>query len=385
MDTHRFDRLLLVRHHDGVISTDDATPDAPFDQAPDAPGTPVGLVERVELSAEVIAVARAAAWEDAGQEAGGVESVGEFLGAHTEDDVAVTAAFAARIRGYHGWLWSVTLARVTAQEWTVSEVVLLPGDEALVAPLWVPWDQRVRGGDLNPGDLLPAPADDLRLVPGYVLSDDPAVREVAREIGLGRERVLSLEGRLDAAERWHEGSFGPSDPMAQQAPGCCGQCGFFVPLAGSLGGMFGACANEMGAGDGRIVAVEYGCGAHSEAAAAVVEPALQADPDGLRVDEMRIDVHVRDAPAPLDAVPETSADVAATDLGGTDPVAPDDVADDGAAADPAVSADDGSDHAAGLQAVLDLLPPREDAEPAGDALEVQDQADLASDGSVSAD
>ena len=75
----------------------------------------------------------------------------------------------------------------------MSEVVLIPGPEALVAPGWVPWEQRIRPGDLGVGDLLPAPEDDPRLVPGYVASDDPAVEEVAREIGLGRERVLSRD------------------------------------------------------------------------------------------------------------------------------------------------------------------------------------------------
>ena len=49
---------------------------------------------------------------------------------------------------------------------TVSEVVLVPGPESLLAPAWVPWDQRVRPGDLSPGDLLAPLTDDLRLVPG---------------------------------------------------------------------------------------------------------------------------------------------------------------------------------------------------------------------------
>jgi hypothetical protein len=36
-----------------------------------------------------------------------------------------------------------------------------------------------------------------------------------------------------------------------------------LPLAGSLGVMFGVCGNEMSA-DGHIVDFEYGCGAHSD-------------------------------------------------------------------------------------------------------------------------
>jgi hypothetical protein len=54
--------------------------------------------------------------------------------------------------------------------------------------------------------------------------------------------------------------------MARQAPGRCGTCGFFLPLAGSLQAGFGVCGNEITETDGAVVSVEYGCGAHSETA-----------------------------------------------------------------------------------------------------------------------
>jgi hypothetical protein len=129
----------------------------------------------------------------------------------------------------------------------------------------VPWRERVRPGDLGPGDLVPPPAeDDPRLVPAYLLSDDPAVEEVAFELGLGRERVLSREGRLLAADRWYTGDSGPDTAMARHAPAHCGTCGFYLPLAGSLAAGFGVCGNEITDTDGRVVSVEYGCGAHSQ-------------------------------------------------------------------------------------------------------------------------
>jgi hypothetical protein len=174
----------------------------------------------------------------------------------------------------------VTLARAPrGKVATVDEVVLLPGPDAVLAPAWVPWSERLRPGDLGPGDLLPAPADDTRLVPAYLDSGDPAVEEVAFELGLGRVRVLSREGRLEAAERWYGGDGGPDTTMARQAPGRCGTCGFLVPLAGSLRAAFGICANEVTPVDGRVVSVEFGCGAHSEASAAlapVAEPVALA-------------------------------------------------------------------------------------------------------------
>ena len=159
--------------------------------------TPSRLLDAVEQAREA-AVAEAA--EDMGAGAA-AHVVGEHLEACTEDDGAVTHFFAAQHGGYRGWRWSVTLACADEESpVTVSEVVLLPGGDAIVSPVWVPWNERVRPGDLGVGDLLPAAADDPRLVPGYVASDDPAVEEVAREAGLGRRSVLSREGRDAATE-----------------------------------------------------------------------------------------------------------------------------------------------------------------------------------------
>jgi hypothetical protein len=85
---------------------------------------------------------------------------------------------------------------------------------------------------------------------------------------------MSHEGRLDAADRWFAGDGGPRSPMARQAPAQCGTCGFLLPLAGSLRAGFGVCGNEITDTDGRVVSVEFGCGAHSEAIVAV--PSLAA-------------------------------------------------------------------------------------------------------------
>jgi hypothetical protein len=155
--------------------------------------------------------------------------------------------------------------------------VLIPGPEALVAPGWVPWERRIRPGDLGVGDLLPAPEDDPRLVPGYVASDDPAVEDAAREVGLGRERVLSRAGREQAAERWQEGPRGPGSDMARSAPGTCGTCGFFLTLAGSLRGAFGVCGNAYAPADGAVVAVGFGCGAHSDVRVEATSPVAVAE------------------------------------------------------------------------------------------------------------
>jgi Protein of unknown function (DUF3027). len=237
------------------------TPDAPPAARAAAPDAPL---------AAAVDLARGAAV------AVGGESVGEHLGVRAEGERVATHAFAATLPGYTGWHWAVTVARVPrGRTVTVDEVVLLPGEAALLAPAWVPWEQRVQPGDLSPGDLLPSPTeDDPRLVPGYVESDDPEVDAVAFELGLGRERVLSREGRLLAAERWYAGTHGPDTSMARHAPAHCGTCGFYLPLAGSLSAGFGVCGNEVTESDGQVVSVEYGCGAHSQA---VAEPTPLAE------------------------------------------------------------------------------------------------------------
>jgi hypothetical protein len=187
---------------------------------------------------------------------------------------------------------------------TVSEVVLVPGPGSLLAPQWVPWDQRVRPGDLSPGDLLAPPADDLRLVPGYMSSGDPQVDETAAEIGLGRRTVMSAWGRAEAAQRWHDGDRGPRAQMAQSTKRVCRDCGFLLPLAGSLGTMFGVCGNEMSA-DGSIVDFEYGCGAHSDTPAPAGTGSPMYDPydDGV--------LDVSEAPAAPSEVPAEVGEVLA--------------------------------------------------------------------------
>ncbi|OHV02034.1 DUF3027 domain-containing protein [Mycobacterium talmoniae] len=194
----------------------------------------------------------------------GAETVGDYLGVQYEDRTAATHRFLAHLPGYQGWQWAVVMAAYPgADHATISEVVLVPGPTALLAPDWVPWEQRVRPGDLGPGDLLAPPAEDPRLVPGYTASGDPQVDDVAAEIGLGRRQVLSPWGRAEAAQRWHDGDYGPDSPMARSTKRVCRDCGFFLPLAGSLGTMFGVCGNEMSA-DGHVVDCGYGCGAHSD-------------------------------------------------------------------------------------------------------------------------
>ncbi|WP_307787430.1 MULTISPECIES: DUF3027 domain-containing protein [Streptomyces] len=280
------------------------------------------------LCAEAVDLARAAAEEAA---APGV--VGEHTGLVSEGDRVVTHFFECKELGYRGWRWAVTVARASrAKLVTVDEAVLLPGPDALLAPEWVPWSERLRPGDLGPGDLLPTDQDDLRLEPGYTAEEQPppnslvseemrelaeaedadvtpgapatqpttptrgSIAAVAEELGMRRARVLSRYGLHTAADRW-EDAFGPKTPMAQAAPASCMSCGFLTPIGGSLGQAFGVCANEFSPADGRVVSLSYGCGGHSEAAVMPKPP----QPAAPVIDETRVD------PFPLRPAPDSGS------------------------------------------------------------------------------
>lgn len=244
---------------------------------PDTDGAEQPPAEVAALLAGAADQARAAIVEFSG------ETVGDYLGVSFDDAAAATHRFLAVLTGYHGWQWAVVVAGYPgADRVTISEVVLVPGPTALLAPPWLPWDQRLRPGDLGPGDLLAPLPDDPRLVPGFAGTGDPLIDDTAVELGLGRRRVLGAYGRDEAAQRWHDGDHGPSAPMARATKRLCRDCGFMVPVAGALGARFGVCCNEMAA-DGQVVDFFYGCGAHSDtpAPAGIGSPAYEPFDDGV--------------------------------------------------------------------------------------------------------
>jgi hypothetical protein len=229
--------------------------------------------------------------------------IGEHLGVAAEGERLVTHFFACGLPGYRGWRWSVTVTRVSrSKHVTICDSALVPGPDALRAPEWIPWQERLQPGDLGVGDLMSTASDDDRLAPGYVLSDDPGVEDVVWELGLGRVRVLSREGRLEAAQRWYDGDRGPNAPIAIAAPAAarCGSCGFYLHLAGSMRQAFGVCGNEYAPDDGQVVTADHGCGAHSEVL--IEQPNGPVDELPTIYDDSEVEtVEVGHAPGSVDA------------------------------------------------------------------------------------
>ena len=160
--------------------------------------------------AEAVELALAAA-----EDVAGIGNVGAHLGVQPEGERVATHLFAANERGYVGWRWAVTVTRASRSKLvTVDETVLVPGEGAIMPPQWLPSSERLQPGDIGVGDLLPTAPDDVRLEPGYTGADEPQMQApqqdetwerrdtvplVAFELGLGRLRVLSREGREAAA------------------------------------------------------------------------------------------------------------------------------------------------------------------------------------------
>jgi len=212
---------------------------------------------------DAAALARSAAIEDAKSE----DYVGELLSIDSDEDHLASYLFSASLPGYVGWRWAVTIAKVDGGSPTICDVVLLPGPDSILAPEWIPYSNRITADDVVAGTIVPTAPDDARLVPGSSVlpSDEDLDLHELFELGAGRLRVLSIEGRDQAAKRWIEGDRGPDAEIARLAPKNCGSCGFYLPISGSLRQAFGVCANAISPEDARVVSVNHGCGAHSEA------------------------------------------------------------------------------------------------------------------------
>ena len=80
--------------------------------------------------------------EKAAKESAPIGGVGKFLGTVDEETNVVSYRFQASMKEYLGWEWNVVVFQAKKADPTVSEVVLLPGKESIVAPDWVPWSER---------------------------------------------------------------------------------------------------------------------------------------------------------------------------------------------------------------------------------------------------
>lgn len=191
-------------------------------------------------------------------------SIGNHLGAEMVGDRLALHRFVCLEEGYPGWMWEVSLTRAPrSKKVTVCEIDLIPGDDALLAPPWVPWRDRLEPSDVSRTDVLPYDGNDERLRAGFEQTEEDGTdARTLDEMGYGRPRVLSQVGLDLAAKRWYDSPHGPVPGTEPEAT--CANCGFLLKIAGSLGTLFGVCANEWSPDDGNVVSLDHTCGAHSE-------------------------------------------------------------------------------------------------------------------------
>lgn len=263
-------------------------PAAPVNERAGALPTPteqaLAAKDRTLTSAAVIEAARRVL-----SEITELSNVGEHVAARRVAERLVTHLFECSLAGYRGWRWAVTVARPPrGRSATICEMELLPGEDALLAPAWIPWADRLQPGDVSRSDRLPRRETDERLEPGWEATGDEEGDAVALdELDLGRARVLSPEGVSRAAQRWYDGDHGPEAEGVRKAHATCSTCGFFIRMAGPLRSVFGICANEWAADDGRVVSLDHGCGAHSETDLLDEDPEWPVTP--ARLDENAMD------------------------------------------------------------------------------------------------
>ncbi|MDN6169794.1 MAG: DUF3027 domain-containing protein [Micrococcaceae bacterium] len=143
--------------------------------------------------------------------------VGEYLGVAADDDRVLTHRFEARLPGYAGWNWYVTLARVPrGKVATVCETGLLPGEGAIVAPAWVPWADRVRPEELQAQREAEAAEAAGQESGGKEPEQKPEQSDgAAASAATGTGKGSAAEPAQAPADEQHEGG-GEDDPAAEQ-------------------------------------------------------------------------------------------------------------------------------------------------------------------------
>lgn len=191
---------------DGTAQTAEPAAEAAADQAASTPPTlgPAGRARRRRSSkpdqvlAEAVEVARQGVLQIASS-----EQIGPGHQVSVEEDRLLTHLFECTLKGYRGWNWFATLSRVPrGKVATVCEIGLLPGDDALLAPEWVPWADRVRPEEL---------------------AHEQAEKEAEKKSGKGGEKAAEQDAAdketadKDSAQK-PEQAESDAQPEAEQAP-----------------------------------------------------------------------------------------------------------------------------------------------------------------------
>lgn len=209
------------------------------------------------------------------QTANKIADIGKYSHYEVVDETTGIHYFESAMTGYVGWKWAVTLSLLDENEQiSILECNLVAGPDSIKVPRWVPFKERLKPSDISDVDELPYDPDDSRLED---FISKVKVGGIDADIAVSRVRVLSPYGKAELAGRWYEGNHGPNTASTRISKANCMSCGFYLPIAGDLGQVFGVCANAWSRDDGRVVSGDHGCGMHSETDAKQVKRWKESD------------------------------------------------------------------------------------------------------------
>ncbi|GEO95866.1 DUF3027 domain-containing protein [Kocuria turfanensis] len=124
--------------------TEETVQDAPAEAAPEPPARPARPARRRAPKQDALLIADVATARAGVEQIAEPSQIGPGHRVRVEEDRLVVHLFECALPGYRGWNWFASLARAPRSKTaTVCEVGLLPGEDALLAPEWVPWSERV--------------------------------------------------------------------------------------------------------------------------------------------------------------------------------------------------------------------------------------------------
>ena len=128
--------------------------------------------------------------------------VGDFVTSQDLGDGVTDFRFESHIAGYEGWQWSVTMYHdEELDHWTVNESSLLPTEQALLPPKWIPWKDRLEPTDLSVTDSIGTDPDDPRLEEGLTDQQIEAVADaIEKEQQAADEAATATTAETDDAE-----------------------------------------------------------------------------------------------------------------------------------------------------------------------------------------
>lgn len=233
------------------------------------------------------------------------EQIGQLADLVDQGDGVFAVRFQAIVPGYPGWLWTASMTQLEGEEPSVLEAGLLPGGQALLAPPWVPWADRLaeyeasRAAEGTDGEPAEEPAADA------LPSGDGAAEDAGDAVAppASRRRQRRLRTRLRRGERLDARAAGHEPVSAQaahevpdaaaEAP-CMPDASGEAPRGEALADQSSAPLEEAPAAPGegaasgprsprrRIIVVP-----HAEAAASPGDAGRDGDDDFVEVEDVR--------------------------------------------------------------------------------------------------